>query len=144
MKMKKLAIGMAILCCVMTLSGAAWCGDNGNGTVTVNGLVWLKDAGCLGMMNWNSAMNEAANLASGRCGLTDQSKAGNWRLPNKEELTAIYSSKGDFSGVRPSYYWSSTSHTDPSKAWMVYMNFGYVIYGYKDSYNYVWPVRAEQ
>ena len=33
--------------------------DNGNGTVVDNdsGLIWLKDAHCLGIMNWYDATN---------------------------------------------------------------------------------------
>ena len=33
--MKKLVFGMMVFCSLMAVSGAAWCGDNGNGTDTV-------------------------------------------------------------------------------------------------------------
>jgi hypothetical protein len=61
--------------------------DCGNGTVTdtVTGLIWLKNAGCLGFADWASANGLAATLANGQCGLTDNSSPGDWRLPNKDE-----------------------------------------------------------
>jgi hypothetical protein len=61
--------------------------DNGNGTVTdiSSGLIWLKDAGCLGFEDWDAATNSAATLESGQCGLTDGSTAGRWRLPTRVE-----------------------------------------------------------
>lgn len=63
--------------------------DCGNGTVTdtVTGLVWLKDAACLGSADYADANRAAAALANGQCGLTDKSSPGNWRLPNKDEWT---------------------------------------------------------
>ena len=60
--------------------------DCGNGTVTdtTTGLIWLKDADCLGFAKWADANAAAANLAEGDCGLTDGSSAGDWRLPTLE------------------------------------------------------------
>jgi len=62
--------------------------DNGNGTVTdkLTGLIWLKNANCFGEVNWQTALNNANSLANGHCGLTDNSTAGQWRLPNLAEL----------------------------------------------------------
>ena len=62
--------------------------DNGNGTVTDNitGLIWLKNANCFGSRTWNHALADANGLNSGDCGLTDGSSAGDWRLPNYNEL----------------------------------------------------------
>jgi hypothetical protein len=59
----------------------------GNGTVTdtVTGLIWLQDAGCLGLLNWAEANQAAAVLRSGQCGLTDRSRPGDWRLPSNAE-----------------------------------------------------------
>ena len=52
--------------------------DNGDGTVTDNltGLIWLKDANCFGTRTWNNALSDSNGLASGSCGLTDGSNAG--------------------------------------------------------------------
>jgi Protein of unknown function (DUF1566)/Collagen triple helix repeat (20 copies)/IPT/TIG domain len=63
--------------------------DCGNGTVTdtQTGLIWLKNADCLAHSgtDFQSANTVAANLASGQCGLTDESGSGNWRLPTQQE-----------------------------------------------------------
>ncbi len=60
--------------------------DNGNGTVTDNltGLIWLKNANCFGLRAWNDAVSDCNGLNSGECGLSDDSNAGDWRLPNQE------------------------------------------------------------
>lgn len=143
--MKKMVISMMVFCSVMALSVAAWCGDNGNGTVTVNGLVWLKDAGCLGKMNWNDARTRPKSLADGQCGLSDKSKAGDWRLPTLDELKAMYAVKSQFKNVQANGYWSSSTIAGlTGKAWLVSMNSGYVYYFSKANDYYVWPVRAGQ
>ena len=67
--------------------GVAWPNprfkDNGNGTVTDNltRLIWLKNANAFGLRTWEQALSDANALASGSAGLTDGSKAGDWRLP---------------------------------------------------------------
>jgi len=143
MKKQRLAIGAVLFWSVMAVSGAAWCGDNGNGTVTVNGQVWLKDAVCMGRMTWDDAMTRLKSLAHGQCGLTDNSKAGDWRLPYIDELKAIYSAKSQFNAVRPSKYWSSSTLANRTDyAWLVDMRNGNMNYSHKDSADYVWPVRA--
>jgi len=45
--------------------------DLGNGTVrdTSTGLIWLKNANCFGTKAWQDAMDTAASLADGQCGL---------------------------------------------------------------------------
>ncbi len=65
--------------------------DNGNGTVTDNltGLIWLKDADCLGTETWSNALSKSNGLATGTCGLTDGSSAGDWRLPNIRQLKSL-------------------------------------------------------
>jgi hypothetical protein len=62
----------------------------GNGTVTdsATGLIWLRDAGCLGSFDWAAANQAAAALQDGQCGLTDRSKPGDWRLPTNAEWIA--------------------------------------------------------
>ncbi|HEY5974452.1 MAG TPA: DUF1566 domain-containing protein, partial [Geobacteraceae bacterium] len=66
---------------------------NGDGTITDNltGLVWLANADCFGAREWATAIGSANALANGACGLTDGSLAGQWRLPNKNELTSLLS-----------------------------------------------------
>jgi hypothetical protein len=136
--------------------------DLGNGTVRDNdtGLIWLKNANCFGTKTWNGAMAAAAALAHGSCGLTDGSAAGDWRLPTIGEWQAFvdtgYSgpalcnaagtdrwAEGDaFTGVQSVYYWSGTEYAgNPSLAWLVGMNAGYVHGNGKVSFYYVWPVR---
>ena len=64
--------------------------DCGNGTVTdtMTGLIWLKRADCFPESNWKVALQAAASLKSGDCGLSDGSSAGDWRLPTKAEWEA--------------------------------------------------------
>jgi hypothetical protein len=143
MKKQRLAISTVLFWCVLAVSGAAWCGDNG--TVTINGLVWLKDAGCLGWENWDSAMSRPKSLAHGQCGLTDNSKAGDWRLPTVEELRDVYPYKGQFMAVQAGDYWSSSTFAvNAADAWIVHMSNGNVSRGLKDGGSYVLPVRGGQ
>lgn len=64
--------------------------DCQNGTVidTVTGLIWLKRADCFPESNWKAALQAAATLKAGECGLTDGSAPGDWRLPTKAEWEA--------------------------------------------------------
>lgn len=116
-------------------AGAVWPSprftDNKNGTVTDNltGLVWLKDANCTeasggiarsgGLLDWQSALTWSNKLASGKCGLSDNSVAGDWRLPNVNEMRSLvdYSrhdpdlpSGHPFVNVQSVWYWSSTTN----------------------------------
>jgi len=103
--------------------GVAWPAtrftDPADGTVTdqLTGLVWLKDAGALSPANWATALAEAHSLASGAGGLTDGSRAGDWRLPNVNELASLVdlSASGPalpkgfpFTRVSGGAYWTST------------------------------------
>lgn len=66
--------------------------DCGNGTVTdtTTGLIWMKDAGCVGAMNYTQANALAPTLFEGAfCGLSDNSNRGDWRLPTREEWQTI-------------------------------------------------------
>lgn len=148
---------------------------NGNGTVTDNktGLVWLANANCLetvggiakagGTLSWAEALAWSNNLASGKCGLTDGSVAGNWRLPNREELaslvnaqyanpalsntagTAQWTAGNPFSGVLSTYYWTSTTYaSSTTSGWGVVFSNGDVSNGIKTNPGYVWPVRDGQ
>jgi hypothetical protein len=159
---------MATVLFLLGLSDANGAGGNrfvdlGDGTVrdTSTGLIWLKDANCLSTKNWDDAMDKAAALHTGECGLTDGSSKGDWRLPTKEEWEAFvdtnYSnpalsnaagtgkwSEGDaFNNLQSLYYWSSTTHEAYSfYAWYVYMYNGSVGHTNKTFSYYVWPVGA--
>lgn len=107
--------------------------DNGNGTVTDNltRLTWLRDGECLGS-TWVQSLLDVKALASGSCGLTDNSVSGDWRMPNIKEIESIldYETGGLPLGhpfiniVNPKYYWSSTTDAfHPHKAWVIRMGY---------------------
>ena len=155
-------------------NGGAWCDyppdpedrfiDNEDGTVTDNnsGLMWLKNANCFSVTNWFNAMDIAATLASGQCGLSDSSTAGDWRLPTKEEWgefvcsqyddPAVCNTKGTgqwsegdpFDNVQPDAYWSSTEYFS-GYAMYVDLYYGGMNHRLKTSVScWVWPVRGGQ
>ena len=119
--------------------------DNGDGTLadTVTGLTWLKKADCI-QQDWATALATVNGLASGQCGLSDGSTAGQWRMPNRAELLSLsdraptfpqasyfngqYGSSGVVTGpviftnyIVSEYYWTSTTDAlDPSRAWAIY------------------------
>lgn len=139
--------------------------DNLDGTVTDNltGLVWLKNASCFGVLNWESALIKANTLAGNntQCNLNDGSVTGEWRLPNISELESlvdagqalpamVVTEGSPFGSVQNSFYWSSSTYSyavdpnydyGPSFAWYLDMSDGYVGPGNKDSIHYVWLVR---
>ena len=119
--------------------------DNNNGTLTdtVTGLTWLKRANCI-HTDWASAVAAVNTLANGQCGLTDGSSAGQWRMPNRNEMlslvdraetnqalkfntvfmkangsvdqTAIFDTFNELE-----YFWTSTTNSsDISQAWTVF------------------------
>ena len=131
--------------------------DNGDGTVTDNltGLIWLKNANCFATTRtWSEALTDCNGLASGSCGLTDGSSAGDWRLPNVKELQSLidygqhdpalpsgYSSF--FTNVLSSSYWSSTSYDYyTNNAWHVSFEGGLVLFSVKSFDHSVWCVRG--
>ncbi|UKL13726.1 Lcl C-terminal domain-containing protein [Dissulfurimicrobium hydrothermale] len=139
--------------------------DNGNGTVTDNltGLIWLKNANCFGAETWTDALTSANGLASGQCGLSDGSHAGDWRLPNDIELwslidfqyynlalsntagTGQWTAGNPFTGVQSHLYWSgTTSAYNTDFAWVVGLWNGGAGWSSKDNNYYVWPVRGGQ
>ncbi len=138
-------------------SGVTWPSprftDNGDGTVADNltGLVWLKNANCF-RQSHAAALSSANSLASGQCGLTDGSSAGDWRLPNREELQSLIdfsqyapslSAGYPFTNVQQDSYSSSTTYVgNTTGAYIVSMLNGYITIGSKADSYYVWPVRA--
>lgn len=150
-------------------TGAAWPNprftNNGDGTVFDNltGLVWLRDANCAGTKTWGEARTWAAALADPSCGLSDDSVAGQWRLPTIKELSSLIHagvggpavpntagtgrwSDGDpFTDVQSGLYWSSTLYASSSgSTWCVYFYDSTVNVFNKNSTRYVWPVRGGQ
>ncbi len=146
MKSKKVIVmfGIVFLSCIMILSPAlAW--DNGDGTRTVKGLVWLKNPAEISVRNWYDAVSFVASLSSGQCGLTDNSTAGKWRLPTLQELKSVYPEKNycripDHTG----YYWTSDPDPNYPSSRKVAMSM-YNQSGYSQSAQFdrcwVWPVR---
>jgi hypothetical protein len=134
--------------------------DNANGTVTDNltGLVWLQNAGCSdsvggiagGQMTWANAISWSNNMATGKCGVTDGSKVGDWRLPNRKELKSMINRQqavpvsGLFYSVADYYWSSSTVAYVTGYAWIVDMGYGNVDINVKGNYSHVWPVRSGQ
>jgi hypothetical protein len=132
--------------------------DNGNGTVTDNltKLIWMKNAGALGLQPWPMALTTANNLHSGSIpGLNDGSQAGDWRLPNVRELQSLVDygrynpalpADHPFTEVVPSEYWSSTTFTPyTTSAWLVSFENGALGYAIKLNALYgafVWCVRG--
>ena len=141
--------------------------DNGNGTVTdtVTGLVWLKQADCINA-TWSAALAAIAQLATGQCGLSDGTTAGQWRMPNRHELESLQDRgqnnhgqyfDSTFTSIVPGipnqkpifnnmielqYYWtSSTDAANTTLAWTVFScDFG--IYGLdKSTVSYALAVR---
>jgi hypothetical protein len=136
--------------------GVAWPAprftDNLDGTVTdhLTGLVWLKDAGRFSTRGWNPALNACNNLADDGVGLTDDSVAGDWRLPNSKELRSLI----DFGNTNPALptghpfivpagvvFWSSTTATNNTgRAWTI--DDGTMVNDPKTTSNGVWPRRC--
>ena len=117
--------------------------DHGDGTITDNqtGLTWLKDANYFKkIMPWKKAINICKSLGGG------------WRLPERFELEGLLDlARHDpalpqghpFTNVQSAYYWSATTYAyGTSRAWIVFMRYGYV-HGSSKTYGsyYVWPVR---
>ncbi len=146
-------------------------GATGVVTDTLTGLIWLKNANCPnGGKSWSDALTFANPLfdgwtgdgSGGDCGLSDNSAAGQWRLPNVREMQslvhygvynpAVPNTAGTgkwtgnpFTGVQSNFYWSSTTCApNAPRAWRVPLFDGYVYSGNKASTYYVWPVRGGQ
>ena len=165
------------------LKGVAWPSprftNNNNGTVTDNltGLIWLLNTNCADTvggvtpssgLTWLNALTWSNSLANNKCGLTDNSIAGDWRLPNAIEMDSLVdigrnnpalTSGNPFTGVQSivggnsisKTFWSSSRSVfiDPAfpsdfLAWSVDMEHGYVYSDYNSTKHYVWPVKGGQ
>lgn len=128
--------------------------DNKDGTITdtATGLIWLKDANRFGEVTWAEGLAKAKSLAGGSDGLSDCSKAGDWRVPNIRELLSIVDygnfdpivTEGyPFRNLKPRIYWTSTSLTPaPLLAWMITLGIGPTVFVVKSSPCHIWPVRG--
>jgi len=135
--------------------------DNGTVTDRLTKLIWLKNANAFDVRTWVQALSDANTLASGSHGLTDGSKAGDWRLPNVKELQSLIDfayfqpalssasgtskwTNGDaFIVVQSGAYWSSTTYSGTAaNAWFVNLFDGAVYHVSLTSAYFVWPVRA--
>ncbi|MCK5716800.1 MAG: DUF1566 domain-containing protein [Thiomargarita sp.] len=136
--------------------------DHGNGTIIDNRtqLIWLKDANCFGLQDWDSAQKYIHTLADGQYGLCDGSKLGSWRLPTKTEWiammdtqytwpalsnglgTAKWTNCDIFEDVQASWYWSSSTLSfAPSYIWYANLFYGKLFNTTKNFTRFVWPVR---
>ena len=136
--------------------------NRGDGTVRDNltGLMWLRNADCFSSRTWPQALTDANTLASGRCGLTDRSVAGDWRLPNVKELLSLID-YGEFDPALPaghpflsvqseeaSIYWTSTTRISDASAgvanpFAVRLQEGTTwLFGLPPAVYRVWPLRG--
>ncbi len=135
--------------------------DNGDGTVsdTLSGLVWLKQFDCfVGRFEWYDALNAANQLAdssSEDCGLSDGSRAGEWRLPNVIELHSLVDYGRSEPALAPGYPlfdmqeapsgWTSSPLKSNSGAFFLNLLKGGISEG--DGFDLgfaVWPVRDKR
>lgn len=129
--------------------------DNGNGTVTdkLTGLIWLKNADRFGPVTWLQALSLCNTLGSGTYDLSDGSTAGDWRLPNINELDSLLElnnshgvavAANPFENFHPANYWSSTSVAAfPALGWYIAWAVGCPVFDLKLNVMRVWPVRGE-
>jgi len=109
--------------------------DNLNGTVSdkLTGLIWPKNISCHSG-DWQNNLTFCNTLASGTCGLTDSSGAGDWRLASRNELLSLL----DHSQYNPAlpaghpftvnasanFISSTTSVSGTTAAWIVGIYYG--------------------
>jgi hypothetical protein len=186
MTVGKIAVLLAFLVLFGTYAYAADCNNGGryennlDGTVTDcrTGLIWLQKAKCTdtsngidnlgGHLTWDNAMKWVKGLENNLCGLTDNSLAGDWRLPTKTEFMAMITYAKNHSILHPTLtngagtsvwtagdaftdlqvtgsYWSSTRYaSSPDYAWILSPDVGFFSNSTKGGSQYIWPVRGGQ
>ncbi|MCW5200978.1 DUF1566 domain-containing protein [Desulfobulbus sp. F4] len=142
--------------------------DNGDGTLTdrKTGLIWLKNASCgtffegdgnggKNIRSWQEAGVAASKLKDGFCGLKDGSKAGDWRLPDREALITLANANDTastekwqtgqaFTDLQSFYYWSSTKgDLYEDYAFYVSITQGLDSYAFQLNTFHVLPVRGK-
>ena len=148
-------------------NGIAWPSprftDTGDGAISdaLTGLAWLKNANCTdtvggvkkdaGTLKWSQALTWSNALATGKCGLSDGSAPGDWRLPNLRELHSLVDLSQNspalpaghpFLSVWSTGYWSSsTVALATGQAWILNLGLGDPGRLGKASRQFVWPVR---
>ena len=80
--------------------------------------IMVDDKDLLGYYPWNEAIKQIEWLNS-----IKYKGYGNWRLPDKEELSELYEQRSIIGGFSSSYYWSRTERSN-SSAWNQYFNDG--------------------
>jgi hypothetical protein len=131
--------------------------DNGNGTVTdhLTGLIWLKDAGCLGQWGWYDGFAQISAFNAGgivSCADYTAGSFDDWRMPNVRELESLVDYGRwapclplghPFVNIPSRRQWTSTSNTGrPELAWTVGLHVGGVHDFNKTYQHFVWPVRG--
>jgi len=141
--------------------------NNSDGTITdkLTGLVWLKESRCLETLGgvttkdgstWLDALVWTKSLSNGKCGLSDKSVEGQWRLPNINELEILvdysragthmqnalsYEAQKIFGDTQSGFWSSTTSAFDNGYAWCILMKHGEARINTKKAYLAVWPIR---
>ena len=144
--------------------------DNGDGTVSDNltGLMWLKDAGCIGSAEWDYALKKVGELNTnpGKYACWEYNGTYNdWVLPNVNELESLNNAEKNYSCTwledqgfvnvqSGDYYWSSTTDATSANywpsvpawyAWAMDIRGSFLQRKRKDYYQYhVWPMRVGQ
>jgi hypothetical protein len=137
--------------------------DYGDGTVADNltGLMWLKDANCMGSHPWQEGIDAIVefNTDPGKYNCQEYAATySDWYLPNRKELIGLFNSgASDFQNWLLSQgftdvgigYWSSTASAESiyfttSHAWEVWFSTGLISSNSKTSVHDVWPVRHDK
>lgn len=128
--------------------------DLRDGSVRDNltGLIWLKNAHCFGFRSWTGALRDVYQLQDGKCGLTDKSRPGEWRMPNIRELQSIMDNTAvapaipaghPFTNVQPTLYWTSTSGQNfPKLAFFSLMSAGSTVFEHKNAELGTWAIKG--